>query len=56
MSMMSAPSLSIASACCTARFTSRNLPPSEKLSGVTFNTPITSVRPPSCSLRERNCS
>src|SRR3954464_10263184 len=34
---------------------SRNCPPSEKESGVTFTTPITSVRSPSASRRERNC-
>src|SRR5689334_12329712 len=34
---------------------SRNCPPSEKESGVTFTIPITSVRSPSSSRRERNC-
>src|SRR5260370_649793 len=34
----------------------RNSPPSEKLSGVTFSTPITSVRSPSTSFCVRNCS
>ena len=33
---------------------SRYLPPSEKLSGVIFKTPITSVRSPRISVRERS--
>jgi len=51
-SSRSAPSRSIAKACSTASWGSRNLPPSEKLSGVTFRTPITSVRSPRTSVRE----
>ncbi len=42
-SMMSAPAASIAMPRATAASRSRKLPPSEKLSGVTFSTPITSV-------------
>ena len=50
-SIMSAPAASIATACATAASTFKNNPPSEKLSGVTFSTPITSVRLPSTSVR-----
>src|SRR5687767_8318332 len=46
---MSAPLASIASAMSSACAGSRALPPSEKESGVTFNTPITKVRGPSTS-------
>ncbi len=52
MSSRSAPARSIAKACSIALSGCRNLPPSEKLSGVTFNTPITSVRSPRTSVRE----
>src|SRR5579872_1362591 len=35
---------------------SRNLPPSEKLSGVTLRTPMIRVRSPSTSLRDGRCN
>ena len=53
-SRMSAPARSMASAPSTARLTLKNFPPSEKLSGVTFSTPIISVRSPRTSARERS--
>src|ERR1700687_3896073 len=56
MSSRSAPARSISKACSIALCGSRNLPPSEKLSGVTFRTPITRVRSPSSSTPERKCS
>src|SRR4029077_1649011 len=46
MSSNSAPARSISKACSIALCGSRNLPPSEKLSGVTFKTPISKVRGP----------
>src|SRR5882672_7537255 len=42
ISMMSAPSCASARACAIANFGSKKRPPSEKESGVTFTTPITS--------------
>src|SRR5262245_24193932 len=42
MSRMSAPSATMRLACSIATFGSRNCPPSENESGVTFSTPITS--------------
>src|ERR1700681_1669630 len=54
MSIKSAPSRSICSACCTAFSCEKKFPPSEKLSGVTFNTPITRVREPRIMVRERS--
>ena len=55
-SIMSAPSRSICKACCTAFSCEKKFPPSEKLSGVTFSTPMTSVRSPRISVRERSLS
>src|SRR3984957_6033669 len=52
MSRMSAPARSISSARATAASALRKIPPSEKLSGVTLRTPITSVRSPSNSVLE----
>ena len=49
MSMISAPCASNSSARATARSGSLNRPPSEKLSGVTFSTPIINVRSPNCN-------
>src|SRR5216683_46579 len=44
MSMMSAPSATICSACATAASDDRKAPPSENESGVTFKIPMTSGR------------
>src|SRR6516165_8290143 len=44
MSMMSAPSITICSACATAASGERKAPPSENESGVMFNIPITTGR------------
>src|ERR1019366_6100236 len=51
----SAPSRSSSSARAMAACESRYAPPSEKLSGVTLSTPITSVRSPRSSVREGRC-
>jgi len=48
-SIKSAPARSISAACSIACSSAKNFPPSEKLSGVTFSTPITRVRSPSTS-------
>src|SRR6266481_355893 len=56
MSSRSAPARSISKACSIALCGSRNLPPSEKLSGVTLSTPMTSVRSPSTRVREGSFS
>ena len=53
ISTIFAPSRCIWSACSTACRTFRYFPPSEKLSGVTFRTPITSVLRPSTSVPRR---
>jgi len=53
-SIKSAPARSICTACCIACSSAKNFPPSEKLSGVTFSTPITSVRSPRTSLLEHS--
>src|SRR5262245_59509615 len=45
MSRMSAPAAAMRRACSMARCGSRKWPPSEKLSGVTLRTPITTGRP-----------
>ena len=50
-SRMSAPAFCSERACAMARSAVRNLLPSEKLSGVTFRTPMISVRLPSVSVR-----
>src|SRR6266403_880389 len=52
MSMISAPSRSNSNARATAVCESRKAPPSEKLSGVTFSTPMIKVRSPSTNVRE----
>ena len=52
ISSKSAPAAPMTSACSMARLVSRNFPPLEKLSGVTFKTPITRVRSPRTSVRE----
>src|ERR1700676_1926137 len=54
MSIKPAPSRSICKACCTAFSCEKKFPPSEKLSGVTFKTPMTRVRGPRMRVRERS--
>src|SRR5687767_525943 len=48
MSITSAPSASICNAWSIACAASKEIPPSEKESGVTFSTPMMSVRSPNC--------
>ena len=55
-SRMSAPSRSSCNARAMAASESRYSPPSEKLSGVIFNTPMIRVRSPRISVRERRRS
>src|SRR5579875_2218577 len=52
MSRISAPSLSISNARSAAASAFKNLPPSEKLSGVILSTPIISVRLPRIRVRD----
>src|SRR5262249_9126667 len=53
-STQSAPSAKRASPAATAASASANRPPSEKESGVTLTTPITSVRPPNSTSAPRS--